>query len=203
MWEFTALRCIRPLSLRWAGYWRVGQVSRIAECSSAGRYSKLLALLKHVECGILRGSVVSFLSVVERFAMNSTGQWLKVAGGAKGDVLENVVVQAPLLPGSAAVEFGTFIGYTSSRLSERVCRICSSMSSALVFTIEADPVHVAIARHFIDGVLCSSLVEVQPGMVRDVVPLVNEVFWRFVFRLCVHGSEGDYISCGFRVAQPS
>jgi len=50
------------------------------------------------------------------------------------------------------------------------------MSSTLVFTIEADPVHVAIARHFIDGVLCSSLVEVQPGMVRDVVPLVNEVF---------------------------
>lgn len=181
---FTSLRCIQPLALRWWGYYAGGHVFRQIEGPRLGRYRKVLAVLKHIESEANRGSVTSFLSAVERFAMHSEGAWLKVAGGQKAEVLEWLVDRfrnssgnaKAEIGGYAAIECGAFIGYTSSRLGERLRLRDDSAHTIPMVSIECDPVHVVIARHFIDFVRLANDVEVFPGMVRDVFPALIETF---------------------------
>mmetsp|Transcript_79028 Transcript_79028/g.218746 ORF Transcript_79028/g.218746 Transcript_79028/m.218746 type:complete len:200 (+) Transcript_79028:527-1126(+) len=127
--------------------------------------------------------------------MHSEGAWLKVAGGEKGQVLEALARTAPLQGGSVAVELGSFIGYTAMRLADSVCsRLVlgrrNKMEAARVVTVECDPVHIALARHFVDLVHVASVVEVQPGSVRDVLPLIGEAFGRFAPGLVFMDQKG-------------
>mmetsp|Transcript_16696 Transcript_16696/g.47505 ORF Transcript_16696/g.47505 Transcript_16696/m.47505 type:complete len:472 (+) Transcript_16696:316-1731(+) len=184
MWQrleaSTQLRCISPLALRWWQPWgRLGRAAPV-EGPGPGRYRKLLAVLKQLEHEVGRGCVPSFHAAAERFAMHSEGAWLKVAGGAKGEVLEGLARATAARHGaSVAVELGTFIGYTAVRLAAalRGCRGVGALPRrARVATVESDPVHVAVARHFIDLVQVAAVVEVQPGMARDAAPLLVEEF---------------------------
>lgn len=184
---FTTLRCIQPLAFRWwADYSRASMFKSI-DGPGPRRYHKILAVLKHIESEASHGSVAPFLSAVERFAMHSEGAWLKVAGGQKADVLKwhfDCSMQFgracrsanSKLAGYAAVECGAFIGYTSSRLAERL-RFKGDFTTTNPFvSVEADPVHVLIARHFIDYVQLAKGVEIIPGMVRDVAASLVESF---------------------------
>jgi predicted O-methyltransferase YrrM len=134
--------------------------------------------------------VESFLASAEHFAMQSEGAWLKVAGGQKGEVLEHHL-QCALWPihrsslpceafhfdGRVAVEFGAFIGYTALRLgSKSQGQIGASGHTAPLLSIEADPVHTLISRHFIDYMQLAQVIELRPGMVRDVMPSLLELF---------------------------
>jgi len=47
---------------------------------------------------------------------------------------------------------------------------------ARIVSVEVDPVHAVVARHFLDLVHLAVVVEVQPGFVRDVLPLCGEAF---------------------------
>lgn len=176
---FTGLRCIQPLALR-SKHWWFGACGAGPEMTgSAGRYRKLLAVLKHMEAEAVLGSVDSFLAATELFAMHSEGQWLKVAGGEKGEVLADLVFQAPLGRGAVAVECGCFIGYTAARLASSLRESLGPVTakrSSRVFSLEGDPVHTTVARHFLDRAKVADVAEVQCGMVRDVVPLVGESF---------------------------
>jgi len=173
---FTTLRCILPLALRWWTWWGRGRDGGPIEGFGPGRYRKILAVLKHVEAEVKRGSVPSFLGVADSFAMNSEGAWLKVAGGDKAAVLEQSARNAKLSEGHVALECGSFIGYTAARLAAALRRRLGSSAEAQLVTIEGDPVHIAIARHFLDLVRVAGIVEVQPGMVRDVLPCIGESF---------------------------
>merc|ERR1719311_112356 len=109
--------------------------------------------------------------------MNSEGSWLKVAGGKNGHLLEVALRQDKPEAGAIAAEFGTFIGYTASRLAEQLAAGHPRpwRQAPCVVSIEGDPVHVAVARHFLDLVETAHIAEVQPGQVRDVMPLLREV----------------------------
>jgi len=144
------------------------------------RYRKLLALLGAAEAEAVCGTE-AFHTAVERFASRSAGTWLKVAGGSKAKLLEAAASAAPLRCSSIYLEIGSFIGYSAMRLHEiagqasrRGGQKVGSDSAPCVVSIEGDPVHTALARHFIDLTRAVSLVEVLPGAVRDVVPLVGE-----------------------------
>lgn len=200
MWQrlesFTKLRCISPLALRWWRPWecfnRIDAIDAV-DNKSTGRYRKLLAVLKQLESEIKRGCTSSFHAATERFAMNSEGAWLKVAGGEKAEVIESFARVAPVGCGSLALEFGAFIGYTSARLAVTMQKCFGSSAlprETCVVTIESDPIHVAVARHFIDLVQVGTLVEVQPGMVRDVVPLISEVFGGFALGVVFMDQKG-------------
>lgn len=146
---------------------------------SAGRYRKLLAVLKHLEAEAVLGSVDSFLAATELFAMQSEGQWLKVAGGSKGEVLADLVFKVPLGRGVVALECGCFIGYSAARLASSLRQSLGpavAKQSSRVFSLEGDPVHATVARHFLDRAKVAEFAEVQCGMVRDVVPLLGESF---------------------------
>lgn len=176
----TALQCLQPLALRrWPRWPRPARAAQAGV--AAARYRKILAVLQAVEADATDGSVATFHAAVERFAMHSEGAWLKVAGGSKAAVLEALAASSPLAYGSVALELGSFIGYTAVRLARVAHRPAAVVDAeaVTVISVEGDPVHVALARHFVDLVQVAPLVEVQPGMVRDVAPLVGEAFGRF------------------------
>lgn len=131
------------------------------------RYRKIMAVVKHVESRIDTGSTTSFHSAIESFAMHSEGQWLKVAGGQKAEVLQGLSAQTPCV--GLALELGTFVGYTASRLG---AMFAARHVRGSVNTVECDPVHAFVASHFVNLVALRALVEVRLGMVRDAVALV-------------------------------
>jgi len=79
-------------------------------CGSEVHWAKLAMLVEHVEDSCGEGSPERFLCAVEVFAL---AQWLKVAGGRKGALIEEHLGRAPH---GIVVELGTFVGYTTIRL---------------------------------------------------------------------------------------
>merc|ERR1712187_358051 len=61
-------------------------------------------------------------------------------------------------------------------LAVQMCRRGGGMRTARVLTVEVDPVHACIARHFLDLAGCSQIVEVSIGQVRNVVPKIIDEF---------------------------
>lgn len=109
--------------------------------------------------------------------MGSEGQWLKVAGGEKAELLTCVASQGPLGRGFAALECGAFIGYSAARfaVAAREAAASDSLGAPGVVSVECDPVHAVVARHFLDRVCCACTAEILPGMLRDVLPAVGEM----------------------------
>jgi len=110
--------------------------------------------------------------------MGSEGQWLKVAGGEKAELLSEVASRSRLGRGCVVLECGAFIGYSAARfavLAREAANPQSLLAPGLI-SVEGDPVHAVIARHFLDRVRCAVAAEILPGMVRDVLPAVSEMF---------------------------
>lgn len=183
MWRrleaYTGLRCVRPLAFRCSRSWHwfpdIMQAP-LEATTIGGRYRKLMAVLKHVECELQPGCPASLHAAVERFAMGSEGQWLKVAGGEKAGLLSAVVASSPVGGGAVALECGAFIGYSAARLSAAALETSRSewKVGPSVLSVEGDPIHAAIARHFLDRVHVAYIAEILSGMVRDVLPCVGE-----------------------------
>jgi len=175
-WDFfVARRLPGPLlrlvvASRWGYCCNPFPVELSAEPLMTWRYAKLSRLVEHVESAMLTRSVASMHKAIEDFARCSTNQWLKVAGGEKGEVLESVVdssllAVAATAGASTALEFGAFIGYTGARIA------AAGMS---VLSFEHDPVHVRVAQHLLDLAVPPGLVEVWPGRVADLILRVAE-----------------------------
>jgi len=151
--------------------------------ASGNHWDKLSAVIDFVDerltPGIpqMPGTVLNLLGLLETFAQ-SREHWLKVAGGAKAEVLEHAFRSRVWADFEVALECGTFVGYTAARLALLLGRGSEvrGLLTARVTTIEVDPVHACIARHFIDIAGIASVVEVSIGQVRDVVPRVVESF---------------------------
>lgn len=127
------------------------------------------------------------LRCIEGFAQD-IGQWLKVAGGDKARVTEAALQQAMAAAsdlggssGLAFVEFGAFVGYSTIRFA-----LCALQGSGVAgdaaltsrrllgASFEVDPVHAAVARHFLDLAGLASYAEVWLGLLQDALPLVPE-----------------------------
>mmetsp|Transcript_68174 Transcript_68174/g.220292 ORF Transcript_68174/g.220292 Transcript_68174/m.220292 type:complete len:279 (-) Transcript_68174:228-1064(-) len=121
------------------------------------------------------GTALQLLGLLETFAQ-SREHWLKVAGGAKAEVLESAMAAHAWETFEVALECGTFVGYSALRMAVQLWRCDASRAKAGVVTIEVDPVHACIARHFIDLAGIAQAVEVSIGQVRDVVPRLVEDF---------------------------
>eukprot|EP00930_Biecheleria_cincta_P028774 TRINITY_DN20056_c0_g1_i3.p1 TRINITY_DN20056_c0_g1~~TRINITY_DN20056_c0_g1_i3.p1 ORF type:complete len:917 (+),score=146.43 TRINITY_DN20056_c0_g1_i3:83-2833(+) len=94
--------------------------------------------------------------------------WLKVAGGEKACVIDNVILkQRPKL----ILEFGTYVGYTSTRMALQVAQW-----GGKVVTMEMDPVNATIARNHIQMAGLSHAVTVQLGHSDDAVQCVLDKY---------------------------
>eukprot|EP00746_Dinoflagellata_sp_MGD_P156797 gnl/MRDRNA2_/MRDRNA2_85977_c0_seq1.p1 gnl/MRDRNA2_/MRDRNA2_85977_c0~~gnl/MRDRNA2_/MRDRNA2_85977_c0_seq1.p1 ORF type:complete len:321 (-),score=32.15 gnl/MRDRNA2_/MRDRNA2_85977_c0_seq1:67-1029(-) len=145
------------------------------------RYHKLSLLVEHVESMLVgANSIEQFLLALEDFARTATHRWLKVAGGHKGSLLENLVCEHALTDDDVVIECGAFVGYTGARFVN--CWLSSHSvhgGGVLVTSLEMDPVHTCTARHLLDLIRISTLIEVWPVRVKDGFPRVSEVHGNF------------------------
>merc|ERR1711920_147798 len=88
------------------------------------------------------------------------------------------------------VEFGAFVGYTACRMGREVelayqrgyqdgsilFEDSRLQGSNRITTMEIDPIHACIARHFIDIARLSHIVEVWIGQVKDLIPRLAEEY---------------------------
>lgn len=139
----------------------------VPDFSNIPRYRKIASLIAHVFSYAIPGSVLALLEAIETFAALSIGKWLKVAGAEKAEVLSSASSATNHSNRfNASLEFGTFIGYTTARLSAQ---------GAPVVTLEQDPIHVAMGRWNLDHAHAFTKVEVWPGRVVDSMPNIAEV----------------------------
>lgn len=146
------------------------------------RYRKVAAIAELLAASAKLGgdnSAAALLTVVDVFAQTGPGSWLKVAGGAKADVLTTALDGvSSALHTCVAAEFGAFVGYTTLRLADRLRRSSQKarLQQVALASVEGDPVHAAVARCTVDLARASEFAELWIGQVRDALPLITERF---------------------------
>mmetsp|Transcript_89963 Transcript_89963/g.290678 ORF Transcript_89963/g.290678 Transcript_89963/m.290678 type:complete len:525 (+) Transcript_89963:1041-2615(+) len=131
------------------------------------------AVVAAVSAGSGGDAAAAVLAECEHFAQFK-GQWLKVAGREKGDLLQRAWSARPLAASEWALEFGAFVGYTAVRLGRKLQNGRDGWSGCGIVSLEVSPVHVCIARHLIDIAELSDVNEVKAGQAKDVLPRVCE-----------------------------
>eukprot|EP00928_Gymnodinium_smaydae_P030781 TRINITY_DN22788_c0_g7_i1.p1 TRINITY_DN22788_c0_g7~~TRINITY_DN22788_c0_g7_i1.p1 ORF type:complete len:992 (+),score=211.28 TRINITY_DN22788_c0_g7_i1:60-2978(+) len=112
------------------------------------------------------GNAPSVHACIENVGLKEV--WLKVAGGEKACVLDNVITRhKPKL----LLEFGTYVGYTSTRMALQLARW-----GGKVVTMEMDPVNATIARNHIEMAGLSHAVTVQLGHSDDALQIVLDTY---------------------------
>lgn len=132
--------------------------------------SKIARLLAEVGAVAASGPPAAVLVACEAFARHK-GQWLKVAGDEKAEILGSCFRSHPPALSEAILEFGAFVGYTAVRLCDA---LGSQRGSCGLVSLEVSPVHVCVARHLLDLALLSHRAEVRAGQAKDVLPHTTE-----------------------------
>eukprot|EP00494_Astrolonche_serrata_P023516 UN23774 len=97
--------------------------------------------------------------------MDSSGQWLKVAGADKAAILVQAVQSAPAHAGGQRIlEVGTYCGYSALRL------LLAAGNNARLLTLEADPGNAVIASVIVAYAGMADRVEVLTGHSEDLLP---------------------------------
>eukprot|EP00435_Cladocopium_sp_Y103_P023535 s353_g5.t1 len=133
----------------------------MAHSSLAGHgYAKELMLLQHVLRRARKNHVVSVCETMETFGrgLQVSSKWLKIAGGAKAEVLQRAVAISPAE--GITLELGTYCGFSALHLA----------AGSRVVTVEADLGHALIAQKVIEYAGMSHKVEIITGHTEDVLP---------------------------------
>lgn len=148
-------------------------------------YQKLSKCVDFVSAGTVpsHGSA-HVLHRIESFGQGP-GQWLKVAGGDKASVTEDALERCGPDEHELSAEFGAFVGYSGIRFAR--CILSTTASKAQVrssswrplrvlagCSLEVDPIHASVARHFIDLAGLTSVAEVWLGLLQDTLAVVVE-----------------------------
>jgi len=131
-------------------------------------YSKELRLLSHVLANARRGDAASVCRAIETFGedvLGPSGQWLKVAGGNKADVLEAAVQKAP--KGGSVLEIGTYCGYSAIRMA-------MARPNTRIVTLEVDPAHMVIARNVTAFAGLAHVIDVWTGHSKDLLHRLSD-----------------------------
>jgi len=127
---------------------------------------KEASVLEAVVLSAIPGNARTVHAAIEQVGLKEV--WLKVAGGEKACVLDNVISSfKPKL----ILEFGTYVGYTSTRMALQV-----AAWGGRVVTMEMDPVNATIARNHIELAGLSHVVTVQLGHSDDAVNVVLDTY---------------------------
>eukprot|EP00403_Amphidinium_massartii_P012322 CAMPEP_0178409162 /NCGR_PEP_ID=MMETSP0689_2-20121128/20320_1 /TAXON_ID=160604 /ORGANISM="Amphidinium massartii, Strain CS-259" /LENGTH=962 /DNA_ID=CAMNT_0020030295 /DNA_START=43 /DNA_END=2931 /DNA_ORIENTATION=+ len=127
---------------------------------------KETSVLEAVLASAMPGNAASVHAAVENVGLKEV--WLKVAGGEKACVLDNVLITHKP---KRILEYGTYVGYTCTRMALRVAEW-----GGKVVTMEMDPVNATIARNHIALAGLSGTVTVQLGHSDDAVQVLFEEY---------------------------
>lgn len=152
---------------------RVGPHS-VALRSDEAPYAKELSLLQHVLNSACPGEPATVFEAMDRFGREqwvARSSWSKAAGESKAGVLcaafSGVHVDGHIL------EIGTYCGYTAIRMAH-------ALRGVHLTTVEADPVHMVVARNTIALAGLGHRVEVLTGHSKNILP-------RLAANRCAHG----------------
>jgi len=114
------------------------------------------------------------------------GQWLKIAGGDKARVTEDALERRGAEEHEISAEFGAFVGYSGIRFARCILSSAAPVAARSGISslshhrglagcsLEVDPIHVSVARHFIDLAGLSSWAEVWLGLLQDTLAVIPE-----------------------------
>lgn len=127
-------------------------------------YAKECQVLQHVLATATLADAESVIKSIESFSMNGQG-WLKVAGDAKGAVLDDLMLVLCVEPPRLVLEFGCYVGYSATRMA----RLLRAWGGRLV-SIEVDPIHVCLARHILEFAGVGNTVDIYLGHSEEAIP---------------------------------
>lgn len=166
----------------------------VRTCPGSGRvrgtHAKLALLVADVRASEAEDAPMALEAI--RQHSYGAGQWLKVAGGGKANLIEDALRSRPAQRhGEIALEFGVFVGYTTIRLGHRASEDNRGQDMVpLVVGLEVEPVHVCVARWMVDLAKLSRCVEVWAGMAHDLLLRVGDEFGQRSARLCFMDHRG-------------
>mmetsp|Transcript_62829 Transcript_62829/g.205094 ORF Transcript_62829/g.205094 Transcript_62829/m.205094 type:complete len:881 (+) Transcript_62829:1687-4329(+) len=176
VWDQDKVERNRPELAKYLSHFP--EMSKWSQPGSGNHWRKLGSLVEHVDAlvGVPTDPKTphGMLRLIERFA-EGAHQWLKVAGGAKANLLSSVFCDRSWEPWEFSLECGAFVGYTSIRFAAAL-RGQLGRGRGRAVSVEVDPVQACIARHFLDLAGCSEIAEVWVGQFRDVLPRAVEEF---------------------------
>lgn len=140
------------------------------------------ALIEFLEISLDNNMTMAAINfLIEVYSATSRGMWLKVAGGAKAEVLVSTLLRWMICHGEIAIEFGLFVGYTAIRLAyhsrPRDSKECTFMTTLpRIVSLELDPIHACIARHVVNLSSLAAAAESLVGHSKDTVPAIDEMY---------------------------
>jgi len=161
LWRIAAPESVEPVTIHSS-----------MKISSREPHEKELRLLEHVLSTAQAGNVPSICEAVETFGhkiLEPSGQWLKIAGDEKAEVLVRTVSEAPTGKDGIkrVLEVGTYCGYSSLRIATGASSMRADLAipkcHTQVLTLDSDPARVIIARSLIAFAGLSDNVTVQTG----------------------------------------
>ena len=137
---------------------------------------KLSMLVQYVEARIVRPATgQDVLAAIVDFSMQKLNYWLKVAGDAKGTLIDRLLARATDARHRIRLEFGAYVGFSTLRLALANLHV-PAPSAWRVLSLEVDPLHVCVSRHMLNLGEQAQLAEVCAGQVKDLLPRMLEDF---------------------------
>lgn len=179
-WELISRKApFRSVPLIIAGWLACAEFDTPKSTQAPGIYSKMSMLIEFLEGSLEHVTVAAMIGAIEAYSQSSKGSWLKVAGGAKAEVLAYAMRDWMLLQGEVAIEFGLFVGYTAMRLAYystlRNARDTIQTVGPRIISLELDPIHACIARHVVNLASLATAAESLIGQAKDTVPAIAEM----------------------------
>lgn len=166
-------------------------------CPGSQRHRGSHAKLALLVADLRRSGASDAASVLEAIRQHSygEGQWLKVAGGGKANLIETALRSQSGKPSEVALEFGVFVGYTTIRMAQRaldgrIALKAPTSAAPFVVGLEVEPVHTCVARWILDLAGLSGAAEVWAGMAHDLLLRAGDEFGQRSLRLCFMDHRG-------------
>jgi len=161
-------------------------------CSLRGTHAKLALLVSDVQSSGACDAATAMEAV--RVHSYGPGQWLKIAGGGKANLLTKSLRLKPGRLGEMALELGVFVGYTTMRIGQQAVEaVTAQRGTSISWTaagLEVEPVHVCVARWMLDIAQLSGSVEVWAGMAQDLILRVGDECGQCTVQLCFMDHRG-------------
>lgn len=127
---------------------------------------KEVRLLEYVLRTAKQGDAGDVCRAIEEFGckvLHIENQWLKVAGGAKAQILSKVSRQS-VPEGGTVLEIGTYCGYSAIHMARTL------PVGARITSIEVNPTCMIVARNLVAFAGLAHVIEVLTGHSKDVLP---------------------------------
>lgn len=163
------------------------------------KLSMLVQYVEYVHARVAGGTASQdVLNAIVEFSKQKLNYWLKVAGEAKGTLIDGILALATGPGHQIRLEFGAFVGFSTLRLAS-VAE--AGVPSWRVQSLEVDPLHVCVSRHMLNLGERAQAAEVCTGQVKDLLPRMLADFGAGSAGLVFMDHRGTRFHSEFRILE--